>query len=106
MDRQDQEEEGVTFVTLYARIVFELAKNPRMAQESLARRLDVTMRTVQRHLTALEREGYVRVNRDKKPFTYEIAWERPLPHFDQLRVGTFRPDVIEQVAQMERAGNL
>ena len=32
-----------------------------MAQETLARRLDVTMRTVQRHLTELEVEGFVRV---------------------------------------------
>ena len=96
------EEEGVAFVTLYARIVHELAQNPRMAQESLARRLDVTRRTVQRHLTALENEGFLRVQRDKKPFTYEIAWDRPLPYFDQLNVKTFRPDVLAKVAQMEK----
>lgn len=97
-----QEEEGVTFVTLYARIIHELAKNPRLAQEALARKLDVTMRTVQRHLTALEREGYVRVNRDRKPFTYEIAWDRSLPYFDQLKVETFRPDILDRLAQIER----
>ncbi|HEX6506434.1 MAG TPA: winged helix-turn-helix transcriptional regulator [Chloroflexota bacterium] len=96
MDRQD--DQGVTFVTLYARIVHELAKNPRMAQESLARRLDVTMRTVQRHLTELEREGYIHVARDRKPYTYEIAWDRPLPYFDQLTVGMFRPEVLEHLA--------
>lgn len=96
-----QEEDSVAFVTLYARIVHELAKNPSMAQEALARRLDVTMRTVQRHLNALERDGYIRVNRDKKPFTYEIAWDRRLPYFNQLRVATFRPDVLEQLAGSE-----
>lgn len=99
---EGQEEQGVTFVTLYARIVYELAKNPCMAQESLARKLDVTMRTVQRHLTALETEGYVRVKRDRKPFTYEIAWDRAIPYFDQLHVATFRPDVLDRVAQLER----
>src|SRR5437588_9425939 len=99
---EGQEEQGVTFVTLYARIVHELSKNPRMAQESLARRLDVTMRTVQRHLTELEREGYIHVARDNKPFTYEVAWDRPLPYFDQLTVSTFRPDMLEKVAQLER----
>jgi len=100
----DQEEtQGVGFVTLYARIVNELAKNPRMAQETLARRLDVTMRTVQRHLTELEREGYVRVNRDKKPYTYEIAWDRSLPYFDQLTVATFRPDVLEKIRSLDKA---
>jgi DNA-binding transcriptional ArsR family regulator len=95
------EEQGVTFVTLYARIVYELARNPRIAQETLARRLDVTMRTVQRHLTELENEGYIHVNRDRKPFTYEIAWDRPLPYFGQLKVNTFRPDVLEKVASLE-----
>lgn len=86
-----QEDQGVSFVTLYARIVSELAKNPRMAQETLARRLDVTMRTVQRHLTELEREGYIHVARDNKPYTYEIAWERALPYFPELHVELFKP---------------
>jgi predicted transcriptional regulator len=86
-----QEDQGVSFVTLYARIVSELAKNPRMAQETLARRLDVTMRTVQRHLTELEREGYIHVARDNKPYTYEIAWERALPYFPDLHVELFKP---------------
>ena len=95
------EGQGVTFVTLYARIVNELAKNPRMAQEKLARELNVTMRTVQRHLTELEREGYVSVRRDRKPYTYEIAWDRPLPYFEQLKVSTFRPDILEKVAGLE-----
>jgi DNA-binding MarR family transcriptional regulator len=96
----EQEERGVTFVTLYARIVNQLAQNPRMAQETLARRLDVTMRTVQRHLTELENEGYIHVQRDRKPFTYEIAWDRALPYFDQLKVKTFRPDVLDKVANL------
>jgi DNA-binding transcriptional regulator LsrR (DeoR family) len=95
---EGQDEQGVTFVTLYARIVHELSKNPRMAQESLARRLDVTMRTVQRHLTELEREGYIHVARERKPYTYEIAWDRHLPYFDQLTVGMFRPESLENLA--------
>ena len=99
---ESSEEQGVTFVTLYARIVNELAKNPRMAQEKLARELNVTMRTVQRHLTELEREGYVTVQRDRKPYTYEIAWERPLKHFKQLRVSMFRPDMLDELAARNR----
>lgn len=86
------EEHGVSFVTLYARVVRELATNPRVSQESLARNLDVTMRTVQRHLTQLEREGYIQIHRNKKPYTYTIAWERSLPHFNNLRVELFKPD--------------
>lgn len=101
-EMESQELQGVSFITLYGRIVYELARNPRIAQETLARRLDVTMRTVQRHLMELEREGYVSVARDKKPFTYEIAWDRRLPYFDRLSVSTFRPDMLDRIAQLER----
>lgn len=94
-----QKNQGVTFVTLYARIVNELAKEPRMAQESLARELNVTMRTIQRHLTELEREGYVQVDREQKPYLYTIMWDRPLKYFNQLSVAMFRPDVLEELAR-------
>jgi predicted ArsR family transcriptional regulator len=99
----ESEAHSVTFVTLYARIVNELAKEPRMAQEALARTLDVTMRTVQRHLTELEREGYISVAREQKPYTYEIAWNRPLRYFNQLTVGMFRPEVLDDLARRGRA---
>lgn len=102
MDTQKQR--GVTFVTLYARIVNELAKDPRVAQEKLAQRLEVTMRTVQRHLNELEREGFVQVQRERKPYTYEIAWERRLRYFDQLTVGMFRPDALEALGERNRKG--
>lgn len=98
---EGQDAQGVSFVTLYGRIVYELARNPRIAQETLARRLDVTMRTVQRHLMELEREGYISVTREKKPFTYEIAWNRKLPFFDRLSLSTFRPDMLDKIAQLE-----
>src|SRR5436305_129197 len=98
-DMELPEIQGVTFMTLYARIVHELAMNPRIAQESLARHLDVTMRTVQRHLNELEREGYVKVLRDRKPYTYQIAWNRAIPYFGDLTVGIFRPDVLRELAQ-------
>jgi len=97
------EEPGVNFVTLYARIVNELAKNPRVAQEKLAVTLNVTMRTVQRHLTQLEREGFLRVQRDRKPYIYEVVWNRRLRHFEQLTVGTFRPDVLDDLARRNRS---
>lgn len=85
------EDHGVQFVTLYGRIIHELTKNPRIAQKNLACRLDVTMRTVQRHIIELEREGYIRVARERKPYTYEVAWDRRLPYFEQLTVRIFDP---------------
>jgi DNA-binding transcriptional ArsR family regulator len=79
------------FVTLYARIVYELAANPRIAQEVLARKLDVTIRTMQRHMTELERGGFIVVRRDHKPFTYEVQWHLPVPHFEEMTLAMFRP---------------
>lgn len=101
---ESADDKSVAFVTLYARIINELAKDPRVAQEGLARRLGVTMRTVQRHLAELEREDYIRVERDRKPFTYHISWERTLPYFNQLRLCTFRPDVLDQLGHLESDG--
>lgn len=98
MDEDETLTDGVEFITLHARIIHELGKNPCMAQEALARRLNVTMRTVQRHLNDLEREGFVRVRRDRKPYTYEIAWKKPLTHFEPLTVAVFRPGVLEDLA--------
>jgi DNA-binding transcriptional regulator LsrR (DeoR family) len=93
------QEPGVSFVTLYTRIVYELGRNPRISQEALARELDVTMRTVQRHLAELERAGYIQVRRERKPFTYQVAWERSLPYFPQLTLESFRPDLLEKQAR-------
>ncbi|GAC1469465.1 MAG: hypothetical protein PVSMB7_18780 [Chloroflexota bacterium] len=93
---------SVAFMTLYARIIYELGVNHCISQETLARHLDVTMRTVQRHLNELEREGYVKVRRDRKPYTYEVAWERTLPYFEALTVGMFRPESLHALAQHNR----
>lgn len=90
------EEDGarVHLVTLYTRVLLYLAQNPKISQETLARRLDVTMRTVQRHLQELEEEGYIRVDRNKKPFQYAIDWNRAFPHMPWLRVIVLHPEVV------------
>jgi DNA-binding transcriptional MocR family regulator len=83
----------VQLVTLYTRVILHLVENPRISQEMLARRLDVTMRTAQRHLAELEEEGYISVDRGKKPFEYSINWEKTWPYVPWLRVILFHPDV-------------
>lgn len=85
--------ERVQLITLYARVLLQLVENPRISQEMLARRLDVTMRTAQRHLTELEEEGYISVDRGKKPFEYSINWGKAWPYAPWLRVILFHPDV-------------
>ena len=59
-------------VTLYTRILRQLHDNPTIAQESLARAMDVTMRTIQRHIEVLEQEGYVLIDRQHKPYSYAV----------------------------------
>jgi DNA-binding transcriptional ArsR family regulator len=83
----------VQIVTLYTRVLLELIENPRISQEMLARRIDVTMRTAQRHLTELEEEGYITVDRAKKPFEYSINWEKQIPGAEWLRIILFHPQV-------------
>lgn len=83
----------VQLVTLYTRVILQLIQNPRISQETLARRLDVTMRTAQRHLTELEEEGYISVDRTKKPFEYSINWEKTWPYAPWLRVMLHHPKV-------------
>lgn len=83
----------VQIVTLYTRVILELIENPRISQEMLARRIDVTMRTAQRHLTELEEEGYITVDRAKKPFEYAINWEKSIPGAEWLQVILFHPQL-------------
>ena len=96
----EEESNGVQLVTLYTRVLLELARNPRISQEMLARRLDVTMRTAQRHLTELEQEGYIGVDRNAKPFRYTINWTKPVPHVPWLRVIIFHPEVTDALRRL------
>lgn len=95
-----EDTERVQLVTLYTRVLLHLADNPRISQETLARRMDVTMRTVQRHLTELEEEGYVHVDRTKKPFEYRVDWSKSCPFIPWLRVAVFHPSVRSALAKM------
>lgn len=92
-----EETRRVQLVTLYTRVLLQLIENPRISQEMLARRLDVTMRTAQRHLAELEEEGYISVDRAKKPFEYSINWEKTWPYAPWLRVILYHPELRDAV---------
>src|SRR5437588_11674924 len=83
----------VQLVTLYTRVLLQLVENPRVSQETLARRLDVTMRTAQRHLSELEEEGYIVVDRDSRPFRYHIDWAKTWPFMSWVRLVVLHPEV-------------
>jgi DNA-binding transcriptional ArsR family regulator len=94
----EEPEPRVQLITLYMRVLLELSRRPRISQETLARRLDVTMRTAQRHLTELEEEGYIHVDRDKKPFQYSINWSKEWPHMAGLRLILCHPEVAQALS--------
>jgi DNA-binding IclR family transcriptional regulator len=102
----DEQPQPLRFATLYTRIILQLSQHPTMAQERLARHLDVTMRTAQRHLTLLEENGYLQVDRAKRPFRYTIDWSRTLTYLPDVRLILFHPDVIPALQRLsdEAAG--
>jgi DNA-binding transcriptional regulator LsrR (DeoR family) len=80
---EEQVTEGrLQLVTLYTRILRALVAQPTKAQETLARDLNCTMRTVQRHINDLEREGYIRIYKHKKPYTYTVDVEKRVPYME------------------------
>lgn len=99
-DAVTEDVDRVAFVTLYTRVLLCLAENPRISQETLARRLDVTMRTAQRHLTELEEEGFIEVNRQSKPFIYSINWSKKWPTISWLRLVVFHPEVMDGLRRL------
>jgi hypothetical protein len=92
--------ERTQLITLYTRVLLELACDPQISQETLARRLDVTMRTAQRHLTELELDGYLTVDRRHRPFLYGINWSKKWPHVGWLRVIVFHPEVANALRRL------
>jgi hypothetical protein len=59
-------------VTLHARMLLALHDQPAIGQEKLSWHLDVASRTVPRYVAALERDGYLSVDRTQKPHRYMV----------------------------------
>src|SRR5579872_4725548 len=78
-------------LTVHGRILVELARQPTISQECLARCLQLAMRTVQRHLSELEERGWVTVDRGKRPFEYTLDWSRTWPEVPWLRLIVLHP---------------
>ena len=96
----DEQPRPVRFMPFSLLVIHELAQHPSITQERLAGRLGVTLRTVQRTITHLEEEGYLRVDRTQKPFRYTIDWSRPLPQVPRLRLILFHPDLAPALQRL------
>jgi predicted ArsR family transcriptional regulator len=103
MDDPDRHHDPLRIATLYTHILLELSQHPTLSQERLARQVDVTMRTAQRHLLHLEDEGYLQVDRGKRPYRYIIDWSRPLPTLPDLRLVLFHPAVVPLLHRLSEA---
>lgn len=90
----DDTPQNVPLITMYTKILIHLALHSRISQETLARQLGVTLRTVQRHLSELEGAGYVRVDRSTKPFEYQVDWSKYWEGTDPFRLILLHPEVI------------
>ncbi len=56
-------------------------------------RLPVSSATIRNEMAQLEEEGYIHVDRSKKPFEYSIDWTKPWPYVPWLQVAAFHPVV-------------
>lgn len=74
----------IEFVTIHARVVVQISKDPEIMLRDLARKLDVTERTVQRVVTELHDSGDIVRHRDGRRNHYAIAEHVPLQALEAL----------------------
>jgi hypothetical protein len=76
---------------VHARLLLALHDQPRIGQETLSRSVGVAARTVLRALSVLERDGYLTVHREHKPYCYVVRL--PDPEIAVLRQRVAREDI-------------
>jgi Mn-dependent DtxR family transcriptional regulator len=74
------EEVGWTFLTNHSHVLLCLEQDHEVRLRDVAQQVGITERAVQRIVTELEEEGYVRRIRQGRRNTYEIFADQPLRH--------------------------
>jgi DNA-binding IclR family transcriptional regulator len=69
-----------TFLTNHAHVLFCIAQDPEVRLRDVAARVGITERAVQRIVTDLESEGYLRVSKEGRRNRYEVRDDLPLRH--------------------------
>lgn len=73
-------EQAWTFFTNHAHVLFCLAEDPEARLRDIATRVGITERAVQRIVTNLHDEGYIRVEKVGRRNQYEVVRKKPLRH--------------------------
>ena len=71
---------GWTFLTNHAHVLFCIVQDPEVRLRDVAARVGITERAVQRIVTDLENEGYLKVTKEGRRNRYQVNFERPLRH--------------------------
>lgn len=71
---------GWTFLTNHAHVLFCIAQDPEVRLRDVSARVGITERAVQRIVTDLESEGYLRVSKEGRRNRYEVRDDLPLRH--------------------------
>ncbi len=73
-------EQAWTFFTNHAHVLFCLAEDPEARLRDIAARVGITERAVQRIVTNLHDEGYIRVEKLGRRNRYQVVRKKPLRH--------------------------
>lgn len=71
---------GWTFLTNHAHVLFCIAQDPEVRLRDVAVRVGITERAVQRIVTDLEGEGYLKVSKEGRRNRYAVHDGLPLRH--------------------------
>ena len=71
---------GWTFLTNHAHVLFCIAQDPEIRLRDVAARVGITERAVQRIVTDLESEGYLKISKEGRRNRYQVNFEMPLRH--------------------------
>ena len=71
---------GWTFLTNHAHVLFCIAEDPEVRLRDVAARVGITERAVQRIVTDLEGEGYLKVSKEGRRNRYQVNYDLPLRH--------------------------
>ena len=69
-----------TFFTNHAHVLFCLARTPELRLREVAEQVGITERAVQRIVSELEADGYLRVQRQGRRNRYRVVGSAPLRH--------------------------
>lgn len=71
---------GWTFLTNHAHVLFCIVQDPEVRLRDVAARVGITERAVQRIVTDLENEGYLKVSKEGRRNRYQVNFDLPLRH--------------------------